>query len=355
MQNPYSVGVCPAPMEPLRAMPIPKPTVLPTWPVKPATNPEPSYEPARKLVKPATNSEPSYQSALCLIPPKELWPQIQAIRCEKDRAYSRWMPHINLFYPFETDQGSQFPDLADQLTEALKDFSPFAISLDHLSHFDRRRDCQLFAGANPENGLQNLWKRVRKELPKNIRNGNRNHFKPHLSLGQYGKSEIISAMETLQRSWGKNKWIVDQVYMISRNGNVPFEIKHVIKLGGLRTVTRKMRRMTAKLSSGRVSTSVRNQESSDEPCGENSSSDCGESKPGLYYVQRTCRVRMGKDKTSAIVQDLHQNTLVKVVDIQNNRARIVLPVCGWVSVATKKGPMLRFCNSEEKNNQTTKT
>jgi hypothetical protein len=40
------------------------------------------------------------QSALCIIPPEDLWEPIQHIRRERDKAFPRWMPHINLLYPF---------------------------------------------------------------------------------------------------------------------------------------------------------------------------------------------------------------------------------------------------------------
>lgn len=39
-------------------------------------------------------------SAIIVAPPENLWGPIQAIRQEHDKAYERWMPHINLIYPF---------------------------------------------------------------------------------------------------------------------------------------------------------------------------------------------------------------------------------------------------------------
>jgi len=41
-----------------------------------------------------------FHSALIIKPPETLWPQIQAIRKEKDKAYERWMPHVNMSFPF---------------------------------------------------------------------------------------------------------------------------------------------------------------------------------------------------------------------------------------------------------------
>jgi len=65
-------------------------------------------------------------------------------------------------------------------------------------------------------------------------------------------------------------------------------------------------------------------------------------RPEHYTVRRWCRVRTSEDKScGSIVKDLASGTRVKVVTIRNNRARIVHPVVGWISVTTKKGPMLR--------------
>ncbi len=39
-------------------------------------------------------------SAIIVSPPKDTWGPIQDIRLKFDKAYKRWMPHINLIYPF---------------------------------------------------------------------------------------------------------------------------------------------------------------------------------------------------------------------------------------------------------------
>lgn len=53
--------------------------------------------------------EKVHTTAVVIIPPENLWPSIQAIRVKYDKAYSRWMPHINLvsasifcFYPLKS-------------------------------------------------------------------------------------------------------------------------------------------------------------------------------------------------------------------------------------------------------------
>ena len=41
-----------------------------------------------------------HDTALCLVPPQNLWPSIERLRCQYDAAYDKWPPHVNLIYPF---------------------------------------------------------------------------------------------------------------------------------------------------------------------------------------------------------------------------------------------------------------
>ena len=44
------------------------------------------------------------------------------------RSFLRWMPHINLLYPFWEDSGSNLQDAAERIQEALAEVPPFKVS-----------------------------------------------------------------------------------------------------------------------------------------------------------------------------------------------------------------------------------
>lgn len=74
-------------------------------------------------------------SALCIIPPESVWSPIQAIRKIHDKSYKRWMPHINIFFPFLPPD--QFDDASKKLEVALSKMKPFKITFKQFSKFDK--------------------------------------------------------------------------------------------------------------------------------------------------------------------------------------------------------------------------
>lgn len=65
-----------------------------------------------------------------------------------DKAYNRWMPHINLVYPFmpDTDNGNAFLEAADKIAKAVSYFRPFEIhfTANSFKYFVHRKSCTLW-------------------------------------------------------------------------------------------------------------------------------------------------------------------------------------------------------------------
>jgi len=64
--------------------------------------------------------------------------------------------------------------------------------------------------------------------------------------------------------------------------------------------------------------------------------------PATFMILRLAQVRKGFSLKSEPVVALKRNTLVEVVELQENRVRISTPVQGWMSLVTKKGLLLDF-------------
>ena len=75
-----------------------------------------------------------YTSAVVIIPPLQYWGPIQTIRKEYDRQIHRWMPHINLLYPFRSNL--EYDSLEEKFLEACSTIEPREISLNKFRYFN---------------------------------------------------------------------------------------------------------------------------------------------------------------------------------------------------------------------------
>ncbi|CAF3324543.1 unnamed protein product [Rotaria socialis] len=150
------------------------------------------------------------QTALCIIPPKHVWKQIQSIRSIHDQAYPRWMPHINLIYPFTAEK--KFDNIKAQLKPVVNRKTPFQIVFD-LSSFDYigQRDDQCTFHLRPKISTDAV------ELQKVIKN--KRAFEAHLTLGQATVSKISDILDEIKARWTTTEFTVDRVYMISRENH----------------------------------------------------------------------------------------------------------------------------------------
>eukprot|EP00826_Nyctotherus_ovalis_P004563 TRINITY_DN10999_c0_g1_i1.p1 TRINITY_DN10999_c0_g1~~TRINITY_DN10999_c0_g1_i1.p1 ORF type:complete len:187 (-),score=43.67 TRINITY_DN10999_c0_g1_i1:112-672(-) len=171
-------------------------------------------------------------TALCIIPPSDIWPDIQSIRSLCDPAYKRWMPHINLAFPFVPPEDF---DKAKALLEAeLADFKAFRVTFKELGYFAGGKKGVLWARPDvSEDQLSELENRIVKVFPfcndqlKKSTNG----FHPHLTLGNFNTKEIADKKAEYQKDWSTKEFMVDKVNMIKRDGqDSPFYVVHTIPL-----------------------------------------------------------------------------------------------------------------------------
>lgn len=173
------------------------------------------------------------QTALCVIPPEHLWPPIQAIRSQHDRAYPRWMPHINLVYPFVPEQ--EFPLIKARLAPAVQRHQPFSLQFDASSfHYftQRAKRCTYHLRPKEATDLVALQKSIENQLPNTLKSDR--PFQAHLTLGQCQESMVTGHLNSMAATWIPMEFVVDRVFLISRENHPEdhFVIKEEIPLLG---------------------------------------------------------------------------------------------------------------------------
>jgi 2'-5' RNA ligase len=160
-------------------------------------------------------------TALTLVIPEEFHERINSIRSKYDRAYPRWMPHINFMFPFIPKES--FTEVGKVLADALIDFKNFKVTLSEVESFKRKGNVTFHLRPRDTTQLEALFKVIRKALPDvELKH---EEFVPHMTLGQCKnrdfdriKSEIDSTVDPKSITF-----TVDKVSLISREGTDPFE------------------------------------------------------------------------------------------------------------------------------------
>ncbi|MFX0187795.1 MAG: 2'-5' RNA ligase family protein [Candidatus Hodarchaeota archaeon] len=174
-----------------------------------------------------------YTSAVVIIPPESLWEPIQEIRKTYDRQINRWMPHINLLYPFRNS--NEFSKLEEKFSKVCRQIESFEISLKIINYFQHRhQNYTIWLKPEPTDLIIRLQEKLLTIEPDcNDINKYKNGYTPHLSLGQIvGKKKLISTLEKLQNQWEELKFALNFIYFISREKNKTskFHIKKEIAL-----------------------------------------------------------------------------------------------------------------------------
>jgi len=181
-----------------------------------------------------TKYEKVVKSAIIVMPPEDLWLQIQEIRKLYDKAYARWMPHINMVYPFIP--GENFPEVVETLKDNLSLISPFKISFKDLGYFQHKGSCTLWCNPKTEgNELVQLNSLLENTFPycKDLSSKSDKGFSPHLTLGQFTSKEIQQKLKEFEDKWQNIEWTCSEVFLICRNGfDDPFKIIFRVPFAG---------------------------------------------------------------------------------------------------------------------------
>ena len=159
----------------------------------------------------------THETAVVVIPPKDVWPPIQAIRQHYDRQFRRWMPHITLLYPFRPRE--LFDADAPAMEAAVSTRKPFEIQLVQFRHF-RHSPGSFTLWLAPESiepllQLQAALQRTGPDCDEQSRHPG--GFNPHLSVGQaHGPDQLAARKTELQAGFAPVTFVVDRVWLIWR-------------------------------------------------------------------------------------------------------------------------------------------
>jgi len=161
----------------------------------------------------------THATAAVLIPPEGAWDPIQAIRRIHDRQVRRWMPHVNLLYPFRPRE--DFEALAPLLEATARSVGTFEVTLAAFRSFAHgRRSHTVWLDPEPRERVAALQAALAAAVPDcddlaRFPGG----FHPHLSVGQLrgdakGLEEFIAR---LQAGWSPLRFEVREVFLIARS------------------------------------------------------------------------------------------------------------------------------------------
>eukprot|EP00033_Pygsuia_biforma_P003978 GCRY01004357.1.p1 GENE.GCRY01004357.1~~GCRY01004357.1.p1 ORF type:complete len:731 (-),score=169.61 GCRY01004357.1:391-2583(-) len=174
----------------------------------------------------------SVKSTVALIPSLESWVSIQAIRKQHDKQYKRWLPHINLLYPFfEESVFSQL--MSDNKTESLlkdtlRSIQPFTLSFNKFGFFKHGKSCTIWLEpeATPKSAINDLQAKLEKVFPvcSDLRQRGENGFTAHLSVAQCkGENEAKRLISQFEQSFfGVTMTIQSVFYLGRKDGESPF-------------------------------------------------------------------------------------------------------------------------------------
>ena len=177
--------------------------------------------------------EKSTKCALCIIPDESLWPSIQSIRGKHDAHATRWMPHINILFPFVT--ADQLADTAHVLAAQLASFAPFEICFDDVSLFSHSAKSHTFwLSPRTASGVDiaEIHRAAANLFPIcDDSSSRKTGFSPHLTLGQVKGHTPDKAM--LKALWPGGTFTCSRLFILARSTfDDPFHVRHVVPLGG---------------------------------------------------------------------------------------------------------------------------
>ncbi|MFE5324963.1 poly(A) polymerase [Embleya sp. NPDC056575] len=173
------------------------------------------------------DAAPTARTALAWLPPKHLWPDLQALRRTHDPQVDRWPPHVNILFGFVPEDA--FIRAAPLLTAAAAHVAPFVAELSGVHTFGHREDATVWL--DPAAADEDAWARLHRAFARHFPNchAHGRPYTPHLTLGRSADPQQTAA--TCAARLSPTSARVDTLVLLSRRGNEPMRPRAVLTLG----------------------------------------------------------------------------------------------------------------------------
>jgi 2'-5' RNA ligase len=178
-------------------------------------------------------SHKTHQASVVAMPSHDVWEPIQAIRREHDRQIHRWMPHVNLLYPFCPRDQFERQRVIPRLAEACRRVSAFDVRLATFRYFTHgARRATIWLDPEPRDAFVHLQSTLQDTFPQyDEQSRHREGFTPHLSVGQVtSRRALQELLAALQTSWSPLTFHLDAIALIWRAADGPFQVESRIPL-----------------------------------------------------------------------------------------------------------------------------
>lgn len=153
-------------------------------------------------------------TALTFVLPNEVHDKINEIRSVSDKAYPRWMPHINFIFPFVPP--TEFSSVAEKLKDL--EFSPFKVVFDSIGYFSQGKNVTFHLKPNAESTkfLKEVFDKIRSRIPDvPVKHA---EFTPHVTIAQCPKNMLHATLSMLEAWLGDNIIVeCDSICIIRRS------------------------------------------------------------------------------------------------------------------------------------------
>lgn len=168
----------------------------------------------------------SVLTAVAVLPPEEAWEPIQAIRRVHDRKFARWMPHVNLLYPFLPPE--RLDGAIPELEQACAGAAAFETMLAEFRHFIHPTGtATMWLAPEPADPWIHLREALAAAAPDSNDTTARfpGGFVPHLSVGQApDAADARRTIASLRIAWKPLRFRVESVALLRRDPTGPFGV-----------------------------------------------------------------------------------------------------------------------------------